>query len=244
MNVKKLLDIKVPLISVDIDINCLWDVRDFLLSLVKVYRLFNEKDIEIHRSPSGLGYHILIFKENNPIENFLYRAYLKDDPYRLRFAMDRVAITLLNNTKTLPVHVDLVYEAKRYSRYGKSHFIRKAEINVNKIRDWVRRYKEEPNKVFHEIIEYIDDFIVEQGIQTRYVVYGKVKERDFKIFDVLKKGLEDLGYKAHHIEDPYDSDYRLVKVIVKTKEDVEKVISVMKKLGITRVWFQKRLIKS
>ena len=82
---------KINYIGIDIDSS---DVFELLKRYILARKLFPDSEIITRISPSGHGYHMIIRlnKRITPFENFLYRALLDDDPYRLLLAMKKFAI--------------------------------------------------------------------------------------------------------------------------------------------------------
>ena len=91
------------MISVDLD-------RASPVLLLRAYlsakRMFPSIPIEVFVSPSGVGFHLKIHKTVSMVENLKIRAVLWDEPYRIYYALKKLA---LNPDEA---YIDLVFDEK------------------------------------------------------------------------------------------------------------------------------------
>lgn len=95
----------------------------------------NIKEIKILWSPSGRGFHLKIFLNNqiDLIDNIIIRAVLNDDPYRLRYSLKKYFMKVYS-----AVDVSFDYKNKSYEK----PFEIPENLNKDNLDDLAKEYSE------------------------------------------------------------------------------------------------------
>ena len=222
-------------ISIDIDY---MSPRKLIQTYIKAVQLFPENQIEIYLSPSKTGFHIKIQGDFTLLENLLYRALLWDDPYRIAFALMKLAMSEGEET-----FIDLVFREKSG---GKEERIDIKKLLGEKLENLIKRILSgERGKEVDEEVERLADELdkkIKRDVPPLLCITFDEEKIIDKLQDALikyslKKSIRWRIYPNYHPE----SNYILV-IIARDHKDVlsylEKEVNIrryMKKMWTKKV---------
>ena len=124
-------------------------IRKLCRILISAKYLNKVPDVEIPKSikvfRTKKGYHVgcSFDKEISAIDHFMYRALLNDDPYRIKFSLQRLAYD--------PEGIDVTFDLKESIYPQKEAFIRQ---DISNIMDYVEESIDETEKKIKEAFEF------------------------------------------------------------------------------------------
>ncbi len=180
-------------ITIDID-----NYKDVPKVLYKAIHYFGKDKVSLFVSPSGTGFRVLISGRFSLIENIVYRSILGDDPYRLRYAISRFALTLDCNV----LDIAFVYKASFRRYFGKVK-----NVDIDEV------YDEDYGKCLKKLLKVMKPL-------KRYIVVVE----DDKVGEKLK----DLIGKYNLIRDPYHENRKILVFVTNDDSIIEEIKNRMK----------------
>ncbi len=174
-----LLKMKVPYICIDVDKKHL---KDLQWIYKKARELFDYDEIELYLSSSREGIHLIIKREVSALEDLFLRAYLEDDPYRLRISLARLYMNPCDEG------VDISFSMK-----GNSH-----RIKATPIKELLEKFNKgevDEDYVIEELYKLADEVTLPIPVKRELVIDYIKNDTIQEIIDKLKPKVESFLYE-------------------------------------------------